>query len=98
MAEERKSTRMKAAEISAVREGVSMDTKTETVEMPIESKESEECAPQRSARIHWGVIAAASVLAGGLVATWWYRKTLRRLHETDTSQQNPDFGSDSGEE
>jgi hypothetical protein len=39
-----------------------------------------------------GAVAAASALAGGLVATWWYRKTLSRLREAEESGQNPHFG------
>ena len=39
-----------------------------------------------------GVIAAASALAGGLAAAWWYRKTLKTLRQTDETTQNPHFG------
>jgi membrane associated rhomboid family serine protease len=39
-----------------------------------------------------GAVAAASALAGGLVAAWWYRKTLSRLREADENAHNPHFG------
>ena len=39
-----------------------------------------------------GVLTAASALAGGLAAAWWYRKTLARLRETGETDQNPHFG------
>jgi hypothetical protein len=39
-----------------------------------------------------GVVAVASVLAGGLAAAWWYRKTLLRLRQADEKHVNPDFG------
>jgi hypothetical protein len=39
-----------------------------------------------------GVVAAASALAGGLAAAWWYRKTLKTLRQTDETTQNPHFG------
>ena len=39
-----------------------------------------------------GIVAAASALAGGLAAAWWYRKTLRPTQETDL---DPHFSSDS---
>jgi hypothetical protein len=39
-----------------------------------------------------GVIATASVLAGGLAAAWWYRNTLRRLQQADECPINPEYG------
>jgi hypothetical protein len=39
-----------------------------------------------------GAIAAASALVGGLAAAWWYRKTLTKLHQTEETDQNSDFG------
>ena len=41
-----------------------------------------------------GVLAAASALAGGLAAAWWYRKTLKTLRQTEEIAINPHFGSD----
>jgi hypothetical protein len=42
-----------------------------------------------------GAIAVASALLGGVAAAWWYRKTLRKLHETGENSNNPHFGIDS---
>jgi hypothetical protein len=44
-----------------------------------------------------GVVAAATVLAGGLVAAWWYRKTLKTLRQAEDRQpeestSNPHYG------
>jgi hypothetical protein len=42
------------------------------------------------------VVAAASALAGGMVAAWWYRKTLKTLRETEETRHNPNFGIHGG--
>jgi hypothetical protein len=39
-----------------------------------------------------GTVAAASALAGGLLAAWWYRKTLTKLRQAEENGQNPHFG------
>jgi hypothetical protein len=39
-----------------------------------------------------GAVAAASALAGGLLAAWWYRKTLAKLRQAEENGQNPHFG------
>jgi hypothetical protein len=39
-----------------------------------------------------GTIAAASALAGGLAAAWWYRKTLAKLNQAEEKPLDPDFG------
>jgi hypothetical protein len=39
-----------------------------------------------------GVVAVASVLAGGLAAAWWYRKTLIGLRQAEEKPINPHFG------
>jgi hypothetical protein len=39
-----------------------------------------------------GVAAAASALAGGLAAAWWYRKTLKKLRQPGENTPNPQFG------
>jgi hypothetical protein len=44
-----------------------------------------------------GAVAAATALAGGLVAAWWYRKTLARLHQAEEEGRNPHFGIPSDE-
>jgi hypothetical protein len=49
---------------------------------------------------HWlriGVVAAASALAGGMAAAWWYRKTLNKLQESGENAENPQFGISAGE-
>jgi len=37
-------------------------------------------------------IAAASALAGGLAAAWFYRQTLSRLRQADQNLYDSDFG------
>jgi hypothetical protein len=39
-----------------------------------------------------GLVAAASALAGGMAAAWWYRKTLNKLHESGENTKNTQFG------
>jgi hypothetical protein len=39
-----------------------------------------------------GVVAAGSALAGGLLAAWWYRRTLNKLRLAEENPQNPEFG------
>jgi hypothetical protein len=39
-----------------------------------------------------GAVAAASAIAGGLLAAWWYRKTLKKLQQADEDLENPHFG------
>lgn len=41
--------------------------------------------PEQSGWLRVGVIAAASALAGGLAAAWYYRKTLTRLQEASNA-------------
>jgi hypothetical protein len=53
--------------------------------------------PGSSGWLKLGVLTAASALAGGLAAAWWYRKTLARLRETGETDQNPHFGIQSGD-
>ena len=47
---------------------------------------------QPSRWVKVGVIAAASAMAGGLAAAWWYRKTLKTLRQSGEMNQNPQFG------
>lgn len=56
---------------------------------------------RRGGWIKVGAIAAASALAGGLAAAWYYRQTLKTLREAESSGANPEFGipdSDTEEE
>jgi hypothetical protein len=39
-----------------------------------------------------GAVAAASALAGGVAAAWYYRKTLNYLRQAEIRQGVPDFG------
>jgi hypothetical protein len=39
-----------------------------------------------------GVMAAATALAGGLAVAWWYRNTVKRLHQADEISTNTHFG------
>jgi hypothetical protein len=39
-----------------------------------------------------GVVAAASVLLGGLAAAWWYRKALAQLHQAEEKPSNSHYG------
>jgi hypothetical protein len=39
-----------------------------------------------------GAIAAASALAGGLPATWFYRNTLNKLRQAESDPENSAFG------
>jgi len=48
--------------------------------------------------VKWGILAVASAVAGGVATAWWYRKTLRRLHEQRVETGNPNFGMRDGEE
>ena len=48
-----------------------------------------------------GAVAAASAIAGGLAAAWFYRKTLTRLQSAENEHRNTEFGigqSDGDEE
>jgi len=61
----------------------------------LESKESPAINAAEAPARSWpklAVVAAASVLAGGLAAAWWYRKTLTRLRQAEEKPSNPNFG------
>jgi hypothetical protein len=51
-----------------------------------------EAAGQPAGWFKVGTVAAASALAGGLLAAWWYRKTLKKLQQAEEDAQNPHFG------
>jgi hypothetical protein len=46
----------------------------------------------RAGLLKLGAVAIASALLGGIAAAWWYRKTVRKLHETGENANNPHFG------
>ena len=61
---------------------------------PLVSEISENLKKTRTQLPSWakvGVVAAASALAGGLAATWFYRKTLTRLQNAASEQENSKF-------
>ena len=41
--------------------------------------------------LRMSAVAAASALAGGLAAAWFYRKTLARLQQAEIDAQNSNF-------
>jgi hypothetical protein len=54
--------------------------------------------PQRG-WLKMGALATASVLAGGLAAAWFYRKTLTQLRQAESNGHNPAIkASESGSE
>ncbi|MGA2809084.1 MAG: hypothetical protein ABSE87_13200 [Terracidiphilus sp.] len=64
--------------------------------MPLESSTSVTIKPapeQTSGWLKVGVVAAASVLVGGLAAAWWYRKTLTKLNQAETNGTLPECGT-----
>lgn len=48
--------------------------------------------PRPQGWLRVGLIAAASALAGGLAAAWFYRKTLKTLQEAESSGSHSAFG------
>jgi hypothetical protein len=61
------------------------------LESATSSKSGTEAA-HPSAWLKLGAVAAASAVAGGLAAAWWYRKTLKQLRQAEENAQNPHFG------
>ncbi|MGA2851816.1 MAG: hypothetical protein ABSE46_22665 [Terracidiphilus sp.] len=53
---------------------------------------SQEAAGARGDWFKLGALAAVSVLAGGLAAAWWYRSTLKKLHQAEEAGPNPQSG------
>ena len=39
-----------------------------------------------------GAVAVGGALVGGLLAAWWYRKTLHKLRQAEDDSENPHFG------
>ena len=56
------------------------------------STESHASGERFPAWIKVGAIAAASALAGGLAAAWFYRNTLNKLRQAESDPENSDFG------
>jgi hypothetical protein len=66
----------------------------ESKKSSLESSTSSPSQPRRPERPGWlklGVVTAASALAGGVAAAWWYRKTLEKLRQSPEIDENPDF-------
>jgi hypothetical protein len=60
----------------------------------LESAQSTESPASNERLPPWiklGVIAAASALAGGLAAAWFYRNTLNKLRQAESNLENSDF-------
>ena len=64
---------------------------------PSTSPEHGNSSTQPGGWLKVGAVAAASALAGGVVAAWWYRKTLSKLREAEENGQNPHFGIPEGD-
>jgi hypothetical protein len=64
---------------------------TSNFESPTSTRTETEAA-RPSGWLRLGVIAAASVLVGGLAAAWWYRKTLTTFRQAGENGSNPHFG------
>jgi hypothetical protein len=56
------------------------------------SSDSPAAAGKPSGLLKLGVIAAATALAGGLAAAWWYRNAVKKLRQADENPLNSDFG------
>ena len=61
------------------------------------SLEDQPAGSPTSGWVKVGIIAAASAVAGGIAAAWWYRKTLIRLRQAEESALNPHFGMQNGD-
>jgi hypothetical protein len=67
---------------------IKMANSLESSEFPV----SDVAAAQPADWLKVGVVAAGSALAGGLLAAWWYRRTLIKLRLAAEDSQHPDFG------
>ncbi len=56
------------------------------------SSDSPAAAGEPSGWIKLGVVAAATALAGGLAAAWWYRNAVKRLRQVDENPSDSHFG------
>jgi hypothetical protein len=62
---------------------------------PLESARSTDPSASGGSLSAWikvGAIAAASALAGGIAAAWFYRNTLNKLRKAESAPHNSDFG------
>jgi hypothetical protein len=62
---------------------------------PVESYSSAPEAEPKTTFPTWikiGTVAAASAIAGGLAAAWFYRKTLDTLRQAESNRRDSDFG------
>ncbi len=57
----------------------------------VTSEQAETARPTSWLKV--GIVAAASALAGGMAAAWFYRKTLTRLRQAEGQAPNPAFSS-----
>jgi hypothetical protein len=67
---------------------------------PLESAGSSAAEARKETFPTWikvGAIAAASALAGGLAAAWFYRKTLNTLRQAESDTGFSDFSSEANE-
>jgi len=64
-----------------------------TVEAVHEGCEAATYAPPERGWLRIGAVAAASALAGGLAAAWFYRKTLARLRQAETNGHGTEINS-----
>jgi hypothetical protein len=56
------------------------------------SPESDSNSGRPAGWLKLGTVTAASVLTGGILAAWWYRKTLARLRHAEENGHDPHFG------
>ena len=55
-------------------------------------QENEEAPSKPHGWLRMGAVAMGSALAGGLLAAWWYRKTLNQIRQADEEGVDPHFG------
>jgi len=63
-----------------------------TMASDLESAVAPEVTPSNGRPSGWlrvGMVAAASALAGGLAAAWYYRKTLARMRQAEENTPDP---------
>jgi hypothetical protein len=49
---------------------------------------AKEAVAERGGWLKLGAVAAVSAIAGGLAAAWWYRNTLKKLHQAEEAAPN----------